>query len=116
MSVFGTTEAEVGIRLLHLSTGEDVIGKVTVLRTNNGLGEQVSYRVERPVAPMINGDGQRFQVGLMPYRPFLDAETPVEFRDRDVMFIAEVGKQMENLYVQFTSNITIAGPSDLPRR
>lgn len=98
---------DLGLRLVHLVSGEDVIGHV--FQAQDG-----AVKIEKPVVPNIRTDGQRFNVSLMPFRPYVDPDASLHVRGEHVIDVLELGAQMKDLYVQFTSNIKIAGPADIP--
>lgn len=101
-----------GIKIVHLVSGEDILGKIT-LRTDE-LGRKIEVVIDKPVLPQVMTDnGKHFRVGLMPYRPYLSEDPLVVVRDK-VVFIATVNEQMAKLYQQFTSDIILATESDLP--
>lgn len=101
------TGTELGLHNVHLVTGEDIIGRV--YKFEGGV------RVERPVTPQIGVDpqSQQFRIGLMPLRPYAARIEQVTLRDEHIVFIVPVADQMEQLYTQFTSNITVVPGSAL---
>lgn len=100
---------EMGVRHVHLVSGEDFIGKTFYDGGRNW------YRIERPVRPNLNFDpqNQRMHVGLLPALMFSDKDVPLDVKADHVLFVAEVGEQMKRLYQQTVSDLSIAGPEDL---
>lgn len=103
------TSVELGIRNVHLISGEDIIGKVHRLITERVL------RIENPVMPSVGLDPatNNYKVGLLPLRPYLDKIPHVDIPEENVLYHTEVGQRMVQLYTQFNSNIVVAGPGTL---
>lgn len=98
------------VRLLHLATGEDIIGRVSFDSSTS------VYTVEKPVSPHMTMDPTTgsVRVGLMPIRPYASedvATLPVSALH--VVYVAPLADQMLNAYTQFTSDIQIADASTL---
>lgn len=95
------------VSVVHLSTGSDVVGKVSFPS-----GDVVV--ITDPVTPMIapTPDG-RMSVQLMPARMFVKEGTPLEVDRRHVVYIAPVPEQLDKAYRELTSNIVIAPASSL---
>jgi hypothetical protein len=90
-------------------SGEDFIGVVT---TNYEGG---TILIEKPVVPVIQRVSEdRAGLSFAPLRPFLGPLESVVLNGRSVAYVAPVPDQLEKLYRQFTSNILIAGPQDVP--
>jgi hypothetical protein len=115
---FTASRIELGILNLHLVSGEDIIGKTT--ETYDPQTGIAAYEVANPVIPNIamgqKPDGNpSFRVGLLPLRPYLGGVKFISLPKAYVMFPIEVNKQMADLYTQFTSDIVIAQPGDMPK-
>lgn len=106
---FFATSVDLGIVNVHLISGEDIIGH-TFFNTVDKL-----YTIERPLIPNIAMDQQsgRFQVGLLPLRPYLDGTDKVVIPDSHVIYHIPVGDQMGSLYRRQTSNLVTATPGEL---
>lgn len=105
LSVVGFTE--LGVKLVHLNNGEDIIGRV--------FQSKDTTRIERAVLPNVSSqDGKRFSVSFMPYRPYMEADANLDIPTAQVMMILPVSDQMVKVYTQFTSSITIANTGDVP--
>lgn len=100
-----TPAVDLGLQLVHLTSGEDIVGKV--FRDEDG------YSIERPVVPQVMSNGQQMRVALMPLRPYIEQETPIYVLNQHVLFVTPINEQMQQLYVQFTSNIVIAAASEV---
>lgn len=101
-----SSAVELGVVLVHLVTGEDVLGRAWK--------DDAETRIDEPTLPQIaSPDGRQFRVGLIPYRPYIDSSVPLVVRNEHVVAILPVNEDMAKLYVQFTSNITIAKPTDI---
>jgi hypothetical protein len=109
MSDLFVSRKELGVQNVHLNSGEDIIGRVT-LNTNAR-----TYSIENPVVPNIGQDAQtgNWRVGLLPLRPYLAKVKTVDVPETSVAYLVAVGEQMEKLYAQFVSDIVLAGPKDL---
>lgn len=102
------TTVVLGVALLHLVSGEDVIGRVEYDAENK------VYSIERPVVPMLrpklNDAGQEVgaSLGFAPYRFFLDPNEALLIRDASVIFCGKLLDAVANQYVQVTSDIVVA--------
>lgn len=98
------------LRIVHLTTGEDIIGK-----TQFDVNENV-YVITDPVSPHMAMDpaSGSVRVGLMPIRPFVDESLrEVKISSLHVAYVAEIAEQMRNAYTQYTSDIQIADGATL---
>lgn len=97
------------LRLLHLATGEDIIGKVTFN------AEDSTYLVHDPVSPHMQMDPSTgsVRVGLMPLRPFAEETTQIALSALHVVYVTPVAEQMRTAYTQYHSNIVIPESSSL---
>lgn len=94
---------ELGIQLVHLTSGEDIIGRVSLDRDNR------LYHIERPVVPVHlpnPQDSGRMHISLMPFRPYVETDLPIPAGF--VMFTVDIVESMQKFYIQFTSNIQVA--------
>lgn len=98
---------EIGIKLVHLISGEDIVGNVF---TDDG-----GFRIERPIAVIIQQNGASLNIAPMPVRPYLKKDSPLFIRDGHVLYLGELDEKMVALYRQVHSNIVVAGPQDVPQ-
>lgn len=92
---------ELGIQLVHLTSGEDIIGRVFL--------DGAVYRIERPVVPVHipnPSDQGRMHISLMPFRPYVEKDLTIP--ESSVMFTVDIVESMQKFYIQFTSNIQVA--------
>jgi hypothetical protein len=105
-----TKAGHLGISDVHLTSGEDIIGDV--------YKDRDLYTIKKPVIPNVAFDqgNSKFHVGLLPLRPYLGTIEQIEVPSAKVIYVVPVGKQMEQLYRQFTSDIILAPslPPELP--
>lgn len=96
---------ETSIRLLHLTTGEDVIGR---MRLDD---QQVTWLVEDAVMPnmAIDPSTGSVRVGLLPIRPYADAEN-IRISTLHVIYDAPLTEQMETAYRSYCSGIVTSAP------
>ena len=103
------TSVDMGVRNVHLLSGEDLIGHVFYFKADK------NFRIETPVMPTMSQDQQgNYRVGLLPLRPYLDKIPHVDVPENNVLYEVPVGEKMGKLYAQFTSNIIVAGPGSIP--
>lgn len=115
---FTETERDLGILNLHLVSGEDIIGRVFD-KIDPATGGEF-YVIDKPVMPNVamgrGEDGQpSFRVGLLPLRPYLGNLPQLELAKAYVMYPVRVNPQMEKLYLEFTTGISLAGPGDVSK-
>lgn len=101
------TVLEIGPRIVHLVSGDDIIGKVSV--------HAAGYEIEKPISiamsPSPNGQG--VHVSILPLRPYA-AEIERMFIDGShVIFITELSEQMLKSYTAYTSNIVLPNAPSL---
>lgn len=97
---------EIGVRNLHLISGEDILGFVYV-------GANL-VRVSDALIPNIQTqDGKNFRVALMPYRPYLKRNVELEIPSRHIMFFGEVTDDMERLFREQTGRIVTTDSSTI---
>lgn len=97
------------VRLVHLATGEDVIGAVTFSVDDS------TYHIEDPVSPHMQMDPATsgVRVGLMPLRPFAEETPKVIISALHVVYVTPVSDQMQNAYRQYHSSIVVPESSSL---
>jgi hypothetical protein len=102
------TTLPLGVQLVKLVTGEEIIGDVTV--TPEGVS------IEGPMIPNVvpNNDNGSYRISLFPYRPYVKASVPILIAGQHVIAVMEITEQIEQSYRQFRSNIKIASPGDVP--
>lgn len=106
------SQRDLGIRCVHLVSGEDIIGRVY-----DHYDEQTgvaSFVILKPVMPNCSMQpsptGMKIGVGLLPMRPFLGADnTEVEIPKAYAIYTVAVGKQMEKMYLEYTTGIDLSG-------
>jgi hypothetical protein len=88
------------IRLLHLTTGEDIIGR---MRLDDA---QVTWIIEDAVMPnmAIDPSTGAVRVGLLPVRPYADTDH-MQVSTLHVIYDAPLTEQMENAYRSYCSGI-----------
>ena len=87
---------------VHLISGEDIIGDTT---------DHSDYlTIKKPTTHNIGFDpgNSKFRVGLLPLRPYLGDTPEIDIPWRQIIFVTPVNDQMEKMYRQFTSDITLA--------
>lgn len=93
--------------LLHLSTGQDVLGEVT--RTPTG------YEVHQPAMPQIQIDqaAQAMRVGLAPLHPWDKPEErgSIHLDASHVIYTRPLPDQMTQAYLQYRSGLIMGVPS-----
>lgn len=97
------------IRLVHLATGEDVIGVVAFNADDS------TYHIDEPVAPHMQMDPSSgsVRVGLMPVRPFAEETKKIVVSSLHVVYVTPVSDQMQNAYRQYHSNIVVPESTSL---
>lgn len=88
------------ILVLHLSSGEDIIGKAR-------LDDQgINWLVEDAVRPniMMDPESGRARVALVPVVPYGDSDR-LTISTLHVLFTVPAAEQMQNVYRQMTSGI-----------
>jgi hypothetical protein len=98
-----------GVALVHLVSGEDLIARVDYDAENK------VYVLHRPVSPVtqpkldgLTGEQTGASIGLVPYRFFLDPNEPLLSRDGNVLFTGKIAEQLASHYTQMTSDIVVA--------
>jgi hypothetical protein len=95
-------EKYTGVVCLHLTSGQDLIGTVEL--------DAGPIIVHKPMIPTLRStDSQHLSVSLLPIRPYLTDVNRLEIQRNQVVFILPVNEDMEKLYRQTTSGITLAG-------
>jgi len=102
--------------VLHLGSGEEIIGKTTPLTHEDDPTLIVAYKVDYPLMPLTIPDHAKpgnFTIRLVPIRPYIvtDSITVERFH---VAFVAPVSKDMVQLYQRSTSNIEVVGADAMP--
>jgi hypothetical protein len=93
---------EFGVVLLHLISGEDLIGRVEYD------AELKVYLITHPVSPDMHPkrgpDGQPTgaSIALTRYRFFLDPDQPLVIRDSNVLFIGKLASELAEHYQNVT--------------
>jgi hypothetical protein len=93
--------------LLHLTTGQDIIGEVT--RTPAG------YDVQQPAMPQIHIDqaAQAMRIGIAPLHPWDRPEdrASIHLDMSHVLYTRPLPEQMVNAYLQYRSGLIMGAPT-----
>lgn len=84
------------IQLLRLTSGEEVIGKVT--DTEDG------WYIEDAIVMIPAGEGK---LGFMPWMPYTKAKDGVEIPKKHVMFVVEPIDDLKDQHRQATSGLVV---------
>ena len=84
------------IQLLRLTSGEEVIGKVT--DTEDG------WYIEDAIVMIPAGEGK---LGFMPWMPYTKAADGVEIPKKHVMFVVEPIDDLKDQHRQATSGLVV---------
>lgn len=96
------------IRLLKLTSGEEIIGKLVKSEDNHVILSSIRTLIMQPVGP-----GQ-VQIGMIPWMAGMQDGDVRIHRDRILGEpVSDVSKQLEDGYLQQTSGIQIATGSDI---
>lgn len=93
------------IRMLHLTTGEDVVGRMR-------LDDQgVTWLVDDAVMPnmAIDPSTGSVRVGLLPVRPYAETDQ-LRISTLHVIYDAALTEQMETAYRSYCSGIVTSAP------
>ena len=92
-------------QIVHLASGEDVVGVVTYDEARSG------YVVRDPVTPQVEVDPKKgsMRLGLMPIRPYYGSEKTKEIfvATAQVMYVTDLSEQMKDAYQQYHSKIVL---------
>ena len=103
------TKIEIGVQNVHTVSGEDFVGRVFYD------SEDDVYSIERPIVINVgfNPDTGRFSISPMPIRPYLRQIEELSLEGDHVMWVLPVTEQLEQLWLQTTSNIILPDASHL---
>jgi hypothetical protein len=93
-----------GVGLVHLVSGEDVIARVEY---DAEAKAYVLYSPKTPIMkPKVSPTGEQVgeSMALIPYRPFTDADAPLIVRETNVLFVAPVVDGIQEFYQDLTRN------------
>ena len=90
------------IQLLRLTSGEEVIGKVT--DTEDG------WYIEDAIVMIPAGEGK---IGFMPWMPYTKAKDGVEIPKKHVMFVVEPIDDLKDQWRQNTSGLVVPNSGGL---
>ena len=93
---------EVGIRLIRLTSGEEILCKLFTLN-------EITYLVKKP-AILIPTDKQG-HIAIAPWCPYADTTNGVEINKNNIMFVLRADKQMENEYNSAFGSGIITAPA-----
>ena len=103
--VFTPSAAGDAAQIVHLASGEDVVGLVTYDETRSG------YVIRDPVTPQVEVDGTKgsMRLGLLPIRPYYGAEKTKEIfiSTLHALYVSSLSPQMEEAYRQYHSSIVL---------
>lgn len=85
------------VKILRLTSGEELIGKVT--QSDN------LYNIKKAYILIPMGQGQ---IGFAPYMPYTKAEDGIDIPDMHVMFALQPMIEMENQYTSAISGLVTA--------
>ena len=92
-------------QIVHLASGEDVVGVVTHDESRSG------YVVRNPVTPQVEVDPKKgtMRLGLLPIRPYYGAEKTKEIfvATAQVVYVTDLSEQMKDAYRQYHSKIVL---------
>ena len=92
-------------QIVHLVSGEDVVGVVTYDEARSG------YVVRDPVTPQAQVDPKKgtMRLGLLPIRPYYGSEKTKEIfvSAAQVVYVTDLSEQMEEAYRQYHSKIVL---------
>ena len=92
-------------QIVHLASGEDVVGIVTYDEARSG------YVVRNPVTPQVEVDPKKgsMRLGLMPVRPYYGSEKTKEIfiSTAQVVYVTDLSDQMKDAYRQYHSKIVL---------
>ena len=92
-------------QIVHLASGEDVVGVVTYDEARSG------YVVRDPVTPQVEVDPKKgtMRLGLLPIRPYYGSEKTIEIfvATAQVMYVADLSDLMEDAYRQYHSKLVL---------
>ena len=92
-------------QIVHLASGEDVVGVVTYDEARAG------YVVRNPVTPQVEVDPKKgtMRMGLLPIRPYYGSEKTKEIfvATAQVMYVTDLSEQMKDAYQQYHSKIVL---------
>lgn len=97
----------IGPRIVHLVSGEDIIGDVDQIVG----GYQIKNPISVALAPSPDGRGMR--ISIVPLRPYAKEIDSMTIADEHVIFVTELSEQMLKSYQAFTSNIVLPDTPDL---
>jgi hypothetical protein len=97
------------IRLLRLTTGEEVVADVTEIKLDvDGVVSTVGFELKNPVR--IGMAGPSGELGMVAFSPFLKATEKVVIKNEHIMFSGELDQEIYNIYNEkFGSGIVIPG-------
>ena len=92
-------------QIVHLASGEDVVGVVTYDEARSG------YAIRNPLTPQVEVDPKKgaMRLGLLPIRPYYGSEKTKEIfvATAQVMYVTDLSEQMKDAYQQYHSKIVL---------
>ncbi len=89
---------EVGIRIVRLTSGEEVLCKL--------YEDESNYKLNKPhvLLPMAEG-----RLAIAPFCPYADiGTTGMEIEKKFIMFVVKPGKDMQDQYTEMTTGLVTA--------
>ena len=110
--IFSPEHASEQLRIVHLTSGEDIVGRVVYDEARSG------YMVYNPVTPQVDVDTKMgtMRLGLLPIRPYYGADKVKEVfvSSLHAMYVSNLSEQMEEAYRQYHSRIVLPKLDSLP--
>ena len=91
---------------LKLSTGEEIIGKLT---TNQAVGLVGTMEIKQPLTVMMAPNGG---IALMSFMVSLPDDGIVEINTKDIISIIKTRKELADGYIRQVTNVELPTPSD----
>jgi len=93
------------IQIVHLTSGEDVVGVVTYDEARSG------YKISDPMTPQVDVNSQKgeMRMGLLPIRPYYGSEKTKEIfvSTLHALYVTDLSPQMKEAYRQYRSKIIL---------
>ena len=109
--IFSPTATSAGPQIVHLASGEDVVGLVTYDEARSG------YLIRGPVTPHVEVDPQKgtMRLGLLPIRPYYGSDKTAEIfiSSLHALYVSNLSTQMEDAYRQYHSKIVLPAGTSL---
>ena len=91
--------------IVHLVSGEDVVGVVTHDEARSG------YAIRNPLTPQVEVDPKKgaMRLGLLPIRPYYGSDKTKEIfvSSAQVVYVTDLSDQMADAYRQYHSKLVL---------